>query len=81
MEQKKFGWATSSQDPEAISNRVKGIVLAGSSIIIFVASQFFHVTLQPTDMVTLATQLGTVAGAVMTIYGFILSVIAWFTKK
>lgn len=78
---RKYGAFTSSQNPEEISNRIKGIVLASSSIIIFVASQFFHIQLQPSDLVTFATTISGVAGAVWTIYGFILSVIAYFTKK
>lgn len=78
---RKYGAFTSSQNPEEISNRVKGIVLALSSIIIFVAAQFFNIQLQPQDVVDLATQLGGVAGAVWGIYGFVLSVIAYFTKK
>lgn len=64
-------WAASSnpETPEEISNRVKGIVLALSSVIILVAAQFFHITLSASDVITLAGELGAVAGAAMTIYG------------
>lgn len=79
--EKKYGAFTSSQNPTEISNRVKGIVLGLSSIIIFLASHFFGITLQASDVVSLATQLSAVAGAVWTIYGFVLSVITYFTKK
>jgi hypothetical protein len=81
MEYRKFGALTSSQNPEEIANRVKGGVLACSSIIIFVAAQFFNVTLSANDVVSLATQISGIAGAVWMIYGFILSVIAYFAKK
>lgn len=64
-------WASSSnpQTPEDISQRVKGIVLGLSSVIILVAAQFFHITLSASDVITLAGELGAVAGAAMTIYG------------
>lgn len=78
---KKYGSFTSSQNPEEISNRVKGIVLSLSAVIIFVASNMFNINLQPTDISDIATQLSMVAGAVWTIYGFILSLIARFAQQ
>ena len=77
---KKFGSFTSSQNPDEIANRVKGVTLALSSVIIFLAGKFFGITLSANDVISLATQLGGVAGAVWFIYGFILSAIAYFTK-
>jgi len=81
MENKKFGWATSSQNSEDIATRVKGIVVGASAIIIFFASNWFGIQMQPQDVVDLGTQLGIVIGAIATLYGFIISVIAYFTKK
>lgn len=64
-------WAASSnpETPEEISNRVKGIVLSLSSVIILVAALLFKVQLQASDIITLASELGALAGAAMTIYG------------
>lgn len=77
---RKYGAFTSSQNSEELSNRVKGIVLSLSAIIIYVAGSFFNISLQPNDVTDIATQLGGVVGAIWTIYGFILSVVARFTK-
>jgi len=69
MATKKFGAISSSQNPEEISNRIKGITLALSSVIIFASAKFFGVTLTAQDVATLATQFGMIGGAVWTIYG------------
>lgn len=78
---RKYGSFSSSQNPEQISNRVKGVVLSLSAIIIFVAGNWLNISLQPNDVADIATQLGAVAGAIWTIYGFILSVVARFSQK
>lgn len=79
MEKKKLGaLVASSSDPTEISNRVKGIVLALSSVIILVAAQILHVQLTANDVLVLATEVGTVAGAVWAIWGFILAAIRFF---
>lgn len=82
MNDKKLGafWA-SSTNPEEISNRVKGIVLALSSVIILVAAHVFNITLSAGDVVTLATQFGTVAGLVWSLYGGVLALIRFFGSK
>lgn len=69
MDRKKYGALTSSQNPEEIATRVKGIILAGSSIIIFLAAQFFHIALSANDVVSLSSEVGAIAGAVYTLYG------------
>lgn len=78
---RKFGAITSSVDPEQISNRVKGITLALSSVIILVASQIFHIQLTANDVVSLATQLGAVTGAMWTIYGVGMAVWSYIFKQ
>ena len=80
MATKLAGWASSSADPEQISNRVKGVVLALSSIIIFVAANFLNINLSAQDVIDLATQLGAIAGLLMTIYGSGLALIRWVAK-
>lgn len=78
---RKYGAFTSSQNPEEISNRVKGIILSLSAIIIFVAGNVFNINLQPNDVTDIATQLGGVIGAIWTIYGAIMALIARFAQK
>lgn len=78
---KKFGAITSSTNPEEIATRVKGIVLSLSSLIIGGAAILFHITLLPTDIAMWATQLGAVAGAIATIYGFIMWLLALIFKN
>lgn len=70
-------WLQSSQDPTAVANKVKGLILFASSAIIFSAALFFHVKLSANDIISLATELGAVAGAVWTIYGVVLHIITW----
>ncbi len=78
---KKFGAITSSQNPDEIAMRIKGIILALSSIIIFTAGQIFHITLTANDVISLAGELGSLAGAVMTLYGAGLWILAKIFKK
>lgn len=80
MANKKFGAITSSQDPEAIANKVKGVVLALSSVIAFLVAQLFNVQLSPQDMVGLASSLGAVAGGIWAIYGAGLHILALVFK-
>jgi hypothetical protein len=78
MNNKRLGsWAASSSDPTEISNRVKGAVLALSSVIIFIAAQFLGLQLTASDVVALATQLGTVAGLVWGLWGAGLALVRW----
>ena len=77
---KQFGAITSSIDPTQVSNTVKGLVVAFSGVIILVAQQFFHITLSANDIISLATELSVGAGAVWTIYGLIMKVLAYFFK-
>lgn len=71
------GWLQSSQDPTAVANKVKGVILFCSSLIILACAHFFNITLTPDDVTTLATQTGTVAGAIWTVYGVILHLVTW----
>ena len=77
---RKFGSFTSSQNPEELSNRVKGVILALSSVIIFLGSKFFNITLTGDDVVSIATQISAVVGAVWTIYGAGLALVSKWTE-
>lgn len=70
MDNRKFGAITSSTDPEDIAARVKGGILAASSILILAAAYVFHITLTPDNIIQLATQSGIAAGAIWSLYGF-----------
>ena len=81
MANRKFGALTSSQNPEELANRVKGIILGLSGLIIFLGSQFFGIELKPEDVMELATQLSVIAGAVWAIYGAGLALVAKFARQ
>lgn len=77
MERRLYGAIASSQDPTEVANKVKGLILTCSSLIIFGAAIAFHVTLTATDVITLATEASGIAGAVWFIYGSILHLVTW----
>lgn len=70
-------WLQSSQDPTQVANKVKGVILMGSSVVIMGAAFLFHIHLSATDVVTLATEISGIAGAVWAIYGCILHLITF----
>ena len=74
---KLAGWLQSSTDPETVSNTVRGAILAVSGLIIFAAAEIFHVTLSANDIITLATELGTIAGLLWTVYGLVMKIVMW----
>lgn len=80
-EKKLAGWAASSSNPEEISNRIKGIVLSLSSVLIFVAAQFLGLTLNANDISDLASLAGVTAGAIWTLYGVFLALVNKFARK
>lgn len=77
MEKQLAGFLQSSQDPAEVANKVKGLILTFSSAIILLAAAVFHVTLSANDLIQLATELGTLAGAVWTVYGCVLHLVTW----
>lgn len=81
MKQPLYGAIASSADETEISNRVKGIVLAASSLIIYFAAHLFGVQLTATDISSLATSFGIIAGAIWTIWGAILAMVRFFGTK
>lgn len=81
METRKFGAITSSTNPDEVAMKVKGAILAVSSIIIFLAAQFFHITLSANDIISLASEAGTVAGAIVIVYGVGMHILSYFFKK
>lgn len=80
MTYKRFGAFSSSQNPEELSNRVKGAILTLSSVIIFLGSKFFGINLTGDDIVSVATQLSAIAGAIRIIYGAGLALVSKWTE-
>ncbi len=78
MENQIKTWAQSSQDPTQIANTIKGFVLMGSGIIIYLFATFFHITLTGDDVVNLATDFGTLAGALWAVWGIGMKIVSWF---
>lgn len=77
MERKLYGAIASSQDPTEVANKVKGLILACSGIIIVVAGATFHITLTANDVISLAGEVSTIAGALWAVYGCILHLVTW----
>jgi hypothetical protein len=76
------GWLQSSQDAGTVANKVKGVILTFSSLIVLVVAQYVHIQLNANDMITLSTEAGTVGGAIWMIYGSVLHLVTWWgTKK
>lgn len=70
----------SSSDPTQVSTTVTGAIIACSTIIIALAAQFFHLTLMPSDIVSLGEGLGLMAGSVWFVVGIAHKVIQKFGK-
>lgn len=81
MEKRLAGWAASSGDPTEVSTRIKGIILALSSVIIFLAANFFNITLTSQDIVDFATQVSGIVGLTLTLYGSGLALVRWIATK
>lgn len=77
MEKRLYGAIASSQDPAQVANKVKGLILALSSVIILIASHVFGIVLTADDVVTLAAQVGAISGAVWSVYGAVLHLVTW----
>jgi len=69
--EKRFGALSSSVDPNKLSMRVNGVIMALSGTIIWAAGHFLNITLTPENVVELAGQLGGLAGALATVFGVV----------
>ena len=74
-------WIQSSQDPIQISQSVKGGVLVLSSIILFVAMNFFGVEIEQASINDFGVYLGMIAGGVYGLAGVIMKIAMKFGKK
>lgn len=80
MEPKLRGFLQSSQDPTEVANKVKGIILGFSGLIILVAATVFHIQLGAGDVISLASEVSIAAGGIWAVYGVILNLVTFFGK-
>ncbi len=59
----------SSNDPTEVSNRIKGLLLTSSGVILYVLSTVLHITITPENYVALVSELAAVIGAIWSLYG------------
>ena len=78
---RKYGALSSSSNPQEIANTVKGVIVALSSVIIFIAASVFNITLNASDVLGIAADIGIGAGAIWTIYGLLMKLIVRFAKQ
>lgn len=82
MNNKPLGaWAASSSNPEDVSNRIKGVIVSLSAVIIFVAANFSNVTLTSADIVDIATQLSVIGGLIFSLYGAGVALVRWVASR
>lgn len=78
--ERKYGALSSSTNPEEVANTVKGFIVSIASVILLIAPLAgISITLE--QITTLAGQLGLAAGAVWTLYGLGMKLVAYFAKK
>ena len=68
-------WVKSSQDPEKVATTIRGIIMAGSSFIIFFGSNFFGINLVEADIIDMASYVGMFAGGILGMYGLLMKVV------
>lgn len=61
----------SSTDPTQVANTIKGLIVSASSVIVLVAAHLLGITLTPDNIVSLASDVGMLAGAVWFVYGLL----------
>lgn len=81
MQNQLASWLQSSQSPDQISHTVRGIVLSFSAFIILIGVSVFHVTLTSDNVAAFAADLGTLAGAIWTVYGIVMKAVMWLGRK
>jgi hypothetical protein len=74
-------WAASSSDATQVSNTIKGLVVAGSSVIILIAGLYLHIQLSSNDVLTFGTELGTTVGFIWFVAGLVLKAVHFVAKK
>lgn len=78
---KYSGIFASSTDPEQLSQTVRGVIIAASVAIVFVGHLLFKIDIDTNDITVLATQMGVLAAAVLSVYGLFLKYINAFHRE
>ena len=73
-------WLKSSQNPQQVSNTVKGGVVFFTGTIMLLAN-FIGVPLTETEIAEIAQQLGLGVGSLWFFYGLFMKVVMWFGKE
>ena len=71
---------SSSEDNQKLGDTIKGIILGFSALFLFLA-QKFGVPFTQTDIVTLATALGSSVSALVIVFGLLKKVVVSLTRK
>ena len=66
---RRFGALSSSEDPNQLAARVKGVILALSGLIIWFFMAAFKISVTPADVTELATAVSEMVAATWVIYG------------
>ena len=77
MDTQLVSFVQSSHDATQVANKIKGLILFSSSAIIYVAAQYFHITLTPDNVLQLASDLSMFGGLVWSIYGVLLHLLTY----
>jgi len=76
MENKRLkGWAASSASPEEVSNRIKGVLLAGSGAIVWFLVTVFNLEITVDNFVTLVPLIGTLGGSIWAVWGALMALL------
>lgn len=78
---RRFGALSSSENPNELASRVKGVIIAVSVIIIWAVGYIFHITLTPNDVVSFATDIGAVVASIVFVYGWCKASVIWLIDK
>lgn len=81
VQNRRFGAFGSSENPDELAGRVKAIILASSSVIIWAAAHLLHITLDPSDIVTIATTISGAISAIWLAYSAAKAVVIWAIDK
>ena len=78
---RRFGAFSSSENPDQLAARVKAVILGSSGLIIFAVGKIFHIELNPSDVVALATDASFVVASIFFTYGICKKWTIWAIDK
>lgn len=78
---RRFGAFSSSENPEELAGRVKAVILAAGTLIIWGASTLFKIHLTSDDIISLATSVSATVAAIWAAYSSVKAVAIWAIDK